>query len=154
MITSTANIPGSLGEKRSMRQRLESFVDQKEQETADVNENMGRGRLPAGFCTLTCAIYRWSSLHDIILQSYPQEERAEYLAWKQIEEQSEREVSKREAYYKLALRNPGVVSWFCALKLETLVHLTSHVVSRNIGGDVIPGKLQAMSALQQELEEF
>ena len=73
MTTSTANIPGSLGEKRSMRQSLEAFVDQKEQETADVNENMGRGRLPAGFCTLTCAIYRWASLRDLILQSYPQE---------------------------------------------------------------------------------
>ena len=90
MTTSTANIPGSLGEKRFMRQRLESFVDQKEQETVDVNENLGRGRLPAGFCTLTCAIYRWSSLHDLILRSYPIEERSEYLKWKDVAEQSER----------------------------------------------------------------
>ena len=46
------------------------------------------------------------------------------------------------------------MSWFCALKLETLVHLTAHIVSRNIAGDVIPGKLEAMTALQQELEGF
>jgi hypothetical protein len=86
MTTSTANIPGSLGQKRFMRQCLESLVDQKEQETADVNENLGRGRLPAGFCTLTCAIYRWSSLHDLILRSYPIEERSEYLKWKDVAE--------------------------------------------------------------------
>jgi hypothetical protein len=152
MTTSTANIPGSLGEKRFMRQCLESFVDQKEQETADVNENLGRGRLPAGFCTLTCAIYRWSSLHDLILRSYPIEERSEYLKWKDVAEQSEREVLKRDAYYKLALKNPGIVSWYCAVRLEMLVHLAAHIVSRNIGGDIVPGKAEAMQAMQQELD--
>ena len=143
MTTATANIPGSLGEKRYMRQCLEAMVDQKEQETADIGENMGRGRLPAGFCTLTCAVYRWSCLHDVILQSYDQKDREQWLTWKTIEDESEREIKKRAIYYKLALQNPGIVAWFCALKLETLVHLTVKLLSRNIAEDVVPGKLQA-----------
>ena len=111
MTTSTANIPGSLGDKIFMRQCLESLVAQKEQETSDVNENLGRGR------------------------------------WKDVAEQSDREVAKRDAYYKLALQNPGIVSWFCALRLEMLVHLTAHIISRNIGGDIVPGKSEATQAM-------
>jgi hypothetical protein len=144
MTTATANIPGSLGEKRHMRQCLEAMVDQKEQETADIGENMGRGRLPSGFCTLTCAVYRWSCLHDVILQSYDQKDREQWLAWKTIEDISERELKKREVYYRLALQNPGIVAWFCALKLEMMVHLTVKLLSRNLAEDVVPGKSQAM----------
>jgi hypothetical protein len=76
----------------------------------------------------------------------------EYLSWKDIADQSLREVAKREAYYKLALKNPGVVPWFCALRLDMLVHLTAHIVSRNIGGDIVPGKSDATQATQQELD--
>ena len=54
MGTASANIPGSVGERRKMRLEVESMVDQKETETADFGENDGTGRLPAGFCTLTC----------------------------------------------------------------------------------------------------
>ncbi len=35
MATTSANIPGSIGERREMRQKLESMVDQSETETAD-----------------------------------------------------------------------------------------------------------------------
>jgi hypothetical protein len=33
-----------------------------------------------------------------------------------------------------------------------LVHLAAHIVSRNIGGDIVPGKAEAMQAMQQELD--
>ncbi len=124
MTTATANIPGSLGEKRYMRQCLEALVDQKEQETADLNENAGRGRLPAGFCTLTCAVYRWSALHDVILKAYSPEERKEYLAWRYVQDEEEKECLKRDIYYRLAQKNPRVVARLCALRLEALVHFT------------------------------
>ena len=35
MSTASSNIPGSIGERRRMRQELEAMVDQKEAETAD-----------------------------------------------------------------------------------------------------------------------
>jgi len=134
MTTATANIPGSLGEKRYMRQCLEALVDQKEQETADLNENAGRGRLPAGFCTLTCAVYRWSALHDVILKAYSPEERQEYLKWRYVEDEAEKECLKRDIY-KLAQKNPGVVAWFCASRLEVLVHLTVQLVPHSLQHD-------------------
>ena len=52
MSTSASNLPGGVGERRKMRQHLEAFVDQKEMETADADENEGAGRLPAGFCDM------------------------------------------------------------------------------------------------------
>ena len=69
MSSVSGNIPGSVGERRIMRQELESMVDQIETETADSGENGGAGRLPAGFCTLTCPVYKWEQLHTTILKS-------------------------------------------------------------------------------------
>ncbi len=54
-----------------MRQELESMVLQIEAESADNGENAGAGRIPAGFCILTCAIYKWEQLHTTILKTYP-----------------------------------------------------------------------------------
>jgi hypothetical protein len=62
MSTATNNLPGSVGERRTMRQQLEAMVHQKEAETADAGENGGAGRIPAGFCTLTCPVYKWHQL--------------------------------------------------------------------------------------------
>jgi hypothetical protein len=57
MSTVARAIPGSVGERKDMRQKLESMVDQIETESADAGGAVGgRGRLPAGFCTFTCAI--------------------------------------------------------------------------------------------------
>ena len=63
-----------------MRQELEALVDQKEAETADDGENGGRGRLPAGFCTVTCAAYKLEHLFTTILKACPLVERAPFLA--------------------------------------------------------------------------
>ncbi len=54
-----------------MRQELEAMVHQIEAETADNGEQAGTGRIPAGFATFTCAIYKWEQLHSTILKSYP-----------------------------------------------------------------------------------
>jgi hypothetical protein len=71
MSSATSKLPGSVGERRKMRQELEAMVHQIETETADNGENGGAGRIPAGFSTLTCAVYKWEQLHTTILKSYP-----------------------------------------------------------------------------------
>ena len=49
MSTVTNLIPGSIGERRKMRQELEAMVHQIEAETADTGMNSGAGRIPSGF---------------------------------------------------------------------------------------------------------
>ena len=63
MSSATNTIPGSIGERRKMRQELEAMVHQVEAETADLGMNGGAGRIPSGFCTLTCAVYKLSLIH-------------------------------------------------------------------------------------------
>ena len=71
MSTVTNQIPGSIGERRDMRQQLEAMVHQIEAETADLGMNGGAGRIPSGFCTLTCSVYKWAQLHATLLKAYP-----------------------------------------------------------------------------------
>ena len=71
MSTATSRLPGSVGERRKMRQELEAMVHQVEAETTDAGGNVGAERIPAGFCTLTCPVYKWSQLFDTVLKSYP-----------------------------------------------------------------------------------
>ena len=42
------------------------------------------------------------------------------------------EGAKRKAFYKLAVANPGAVSWYCGLKLEMAVKLTRVLISRQL----------------------
>ena len=42
------------------------MVHQVEAETADLGMNGGAGRIPSGFCTLTCADYKWAQLHILL----------------------------------------------------------------------------------------
>ena len=132
-----------------MRQQLEAMVHQIEAETADNGENCGAGRVPAGFCTLTCAIYKWYQLHELLLKSYPSDSatgnrfseappgsaresddvddpksREYYEQWKKLPPGSAREAAMKKAFYELAVNNPGAVAWYCSLKLEMAVHLT------------------------------
>ena len=70
-MSSVANmIPGSIGERRKMRAELEAMVHQVEAETADLGMNGGAGRIPSGFCTLICAVYKRAQLHEAVLKSY------------------------------------------------------------------------------------
>ena len=71
MSTATNGIPGSVGERREMRQDLEDMVHQVEAETADLGMNGSAGRYPSGFCTLSCAVYKWAQLHEAVLRYYP-----------------------------------------------------------------------------------
>ena len=57
MVTIMHAVPGTLGERLAMRNKLEAMVDTIEWETQTRGENEGRGRLPALFVTFTAAIY-------------------------------------------------------------------------------------------------
>jgi hypothetical protein len=149
MSTSAANLPGSVGERRTMRQYLEALVDQKEMETAE-HEMHGRGRLPAGFCTFTCPVYKWQQLHDLLLSTYTANERERFGEWRYAAKE-EQDSKKRDVYYLLANSNPGAVAWYCALRLEATVHLAVATLTVSLQGDVVPGRLAAAAALEQKL---
>ena len=146
MSTTSANIPGTISERGQMRQHLEAMVDQIEHETADLGENHGAGRLPAAFCTLTCQIFKWEQLYQTILKSYHRGAE-EYKAWEDLRSQKAgpaREAKMKQLFYKLAHANPGVVAWYCALKLEMGVALTRNLVTQQLQGSAVPGKAEAL----------
>ena len=102
MSSATSAIPGSIGERRNMLAELEAMVHQVEAETADLNMNGGAGRIPSGFCTLTCAVYKWAQLHETVLKSYPSGPsdnpayREYYTQWKALPPSSAREVAMKK----------------------------------------------------------
>ena len=96
MSTATSKLPGSIGERRSMRQELEAMVHQIEAETADAGENGGQGRVPAGFCTLTTAVYKWDQLYELLLLTYPTAARDSYTGCKGLSSGSDKEKAKKE----------------------------------------------------------
>ena len=104
MSSATNLIPGSIGERRKMRQELDAMVHQIEAETADLGENAGAGRIPAGFCTLTCAVYKWQQLHETLLKSFPSGESCDpkcceyYTQWKTLSPGLAREAAVKKAY--------------------------------------------------------
>lgn len=152
MATAASNIPGTMGERRKMRQSLEGMVDQKEAETVEEYETLGRGRLPAAFCTLTCAVYKWSQLHEVLLRSYPKAERLRFQDWRRARlNDSQRCEKQKEAYYRAALANPGVVEWYCALRLELSVRLLAALVTQTMTCANIPGREAYADLLQQEM---
>ena len=146
MSTTSSSIPGSVSERGQMEQHLEAMVDQIEHETADLGENHGAGRLPAAFCTLTCQIFKWEQLYKTILKSYHTSS-AEYKAWLDIRGQSPspaREAKMKKLFYQLAHANPGVVAWYCGLKLEMGVALTRTLVTQQLQGTEVPGKAEGL----------
>ena len=145
MSTATSRLPGSIGERRKMRQELESMVHQLEAETADAGENAGGGRIPAGFCTLTCAVYKWKQLFDTVLKSYPHGNPQDlqcgeyYRLWEQQPPGSARDAAMKKAFYEFAVANPGAVPWYCGLKLEMAVHLIMNLLSEALQDPSTPG---------------
>ena len=95
MTTATAQLAGWVGERRQMRQNLETLVDQKEVETSRSMGQEGPGRLPAGFATFTTAPYKWAHLHDMILKSYGPQERESLEEWKTLSDAEERNAAQR-----------------------------------------------------------
>ena len=157
MSTATNTIPGSIGERRKMRQELEAMVHQVEAETADLGMNGGAGRIPSGFCTLTCAVYKWAQLHETVLKSYPSGAndnpafREYYTKWQAESPGSARESAMKKAYYELAVQNPGAVAWYCGLKLEMAVALTKALLTEQMRSAEVPGLEEAKAKLKEEL---
>lgn len=120
MSSATCKLPGSVGERRKMRQELESMVHQLETESADNDENAGAGRIPAGFCTLTCAIYKWEQLHSTILKTYPPG--------------SANEISAREHYQQWQSLPHGTVGKKQKLiqDLHSLIHSFTHTFTHSL----------------------
>ena len=145
MSSATNQLPGSIGERRKMRQELEAMVHQIEAETADVGENAGAGRVPAGFCTLTCPVYKWQQLHETILKSYPSGNKNDpkfreyYEQWKLEDPGLARDAAMKKMFYELAVTNPGAVAWYCGLKLEMSVHLTKDLLTQQMQSSAVPG---------------
>ena len=142
-----------------MRQELEAMVHQVEAETADLNMNGGAGRIPSGFCTLTCAVYKWAQLHETVLKSYPSgpadnpEFREYYTQWQTESPGSARETAMKKAYYELAVRNPGAVAWCCGLILEMAVSLTKALLTEQMRSPEVPGLEEAKAKLKEELRQ-
>jgi hypothetical protein len=86
------------------------MVHQVEAETADAGENGGAGRIPAGFCTLTCAVYKWRHLCDTIYPSGDESDpqcKEYYQRWMQEAPGSARDVAMQKTFYELAVCNQG-----------------------------------------------
>ena len=153
MATATQSVPGSIGERRRMRAELEAMVEQKEDETAELGENGGKGRLPAVFTTLTASVYKWEQLHRLMLNSCPPAAREQWDAWRKVGDVAERERARKEVYYKLAVKNPAMVAWYCALKLEMGHALLRATISKQMRSDVVPGKKAWKDELVEILSE-
>ena len=102
MSTVTNLIPGSIGERREMRQGLEAMVHQIEAVTADMGMNNGAGKIPSGFCTLTCPVYKWAQLHATLLKAYPSGDaedpacKEHYTQWESLPPGSAREAAMKK----------------------------------------------------------
>ena len=62
------------------------------------------------------------------------------------------EAARQKAYYDLSVINPGAVAWYCALKLEMLVHLTKALLTEQLRSADVPGLEAAKARLKDELE--
>ena len=159
MSTSTSKMPGSVGERRNMRQKLDGMVNQIEVETDDQNENGGQGRIPGAFCTLTCPVYKWEQLFDVVLKSYSSggadnpDAHEYYTQWRSLLLGPERDTAMRTAFYRLAVNNPAAVQWYCSLKLELALHLVVDVLTRQLRSGTTPGLQEARASLCQALQE-
>ena len=120
MSTATNAIPGSIGERRKMRQVLEAMVLQVEAETADLGMNGGAGRIPSGFCTLSCAVYKWAQLHETVLKSYPSGADDNpacleyYTKWQAESPGSARESAMKKSLLRVSCAEP----WSCCMVLR------------------------------------
>jgi len=127
MVVVTQNIPGTVGERMGMRADLERMVDQIEAETID--PATGKGRMPSCFETCTCAVYKWDQLHTMLEKLLPEHETAQR---KPLAELTEEE--KRTRFFQDSAANPGFVSWYCAIKLEQMIHFAIASIEHQLQG--------------------
>ena len=110
-----------------MRADLERMVDQIEAETSAAGTNGGKGCLPSFFATFTCAVYKWEQLHIMLELVMPPESLRVRVPMSELSVEEQ-----RRRYFKDAADNPGLVSWYCAIKLEQMAHLAVAVISRQL----------------------
>ena len=136
-----------------MRQELEAIVHQVEAETADLGMDGGSGRIPSGFCTLTCPVYKWARLHETLLKSYPSgpsndpANREYYMQCTALPTSAAKGTAMRKVYYDPSIRDPGAVAWYCAVKLEMAVALTKALITEQMRSDIVPGREEAKTKI-------
>ena len=59
-----------------------------------------------------------------------------------------------KAFYELALQIPGVVAWYCTLKLEMAVRLAQEIITPMLQSDIVPGRHEATAILRAELQRL
>ena len=122
------------------------MVHQVEAETSDLGMKGGAGRIPAGFCTLTCAVYTWAQLHETALKAFPSGSsddptyREDYTQWQALPPGSAREAAMKQIFFELAVREHGLVGRYCAVKLEMAVALTRALLTEQLRSDDVPGQ--------------
>ena len=57
----------------------------------------------------------------------------------------------KKSYYELAVRDPGAVVWYCAVKLEMATALTAALLTEQLQSDDVPGRTDAQNTLDAEL---
>ena len=57
----------------------------------------------------------------------------------------------RSTYCKPAVREPGAVAWYCALKLEMEVSLVKAILTDQMRSDEVPGREEAKAKLTEDL---
>ena len=104
---------------------------------------------PSGFCTLTCSVYKWAQLHTTLLKAYPSGDaatpafREHYTQWELLPPGAAREIAMKKTYYQLAVRDPGAVAWYCAVKLEMATALTAALLTEQLKSKDVPGLADA-----------
>ena len=57
----------------------------------------------------------------------------------------------KKSYYQLAVRDPGAVAWYCAVKLEMATALTAALLTEQLQSDDVPGRADAQNYIEAEL---
>ena len=57
----------------------------------------------------------------------------------------------KKTYYQLAVRDPGAVAWYCAVKLELAIRLTAALLTEQLQSDDVPGRGDALLKIEAQL---
>ena len=122
-----------------VRQDIERMVDQIEEESqesyfapgptlqAAPRVGKGAGSLPALFLTFTCAVYKWAQLHSMLEKLLLAEEVAGRVPLDKLSEEE-----KRKRYDQDSVGHHSFLSWYCAIKLEQMVHLAANMITKQL----------------------
>ena len=57
----------------------------------------------------------------------------------------------KNMFFELAVREPGLAGWYCAVKLEMAVALTRALLTEQLRSDDVPGQASAKDKLANDL---